>query len=173
MPRPTKLSTQLQAKIVGLVEAGNYPLTAARAAGLSPATLYRWLRDPRPLYRAFRDALDQAEARSEAAAVKKLVASDHRGVLAHLERRFPEHWGKPTQGPSAQAIVAVTSMTAVESLGELLEFSPEELNAMAEIHLARKSGLSMQEWAAERERLGGLYEAFSDEHPAIGLIPED
>lgn len=174
MPRPTKLSPQLQANIVELVKAGNFRQTAAVAAGVSPATLYRWLRDPRPLYRAFRDVLEQAEARSEAAAVEKLVASDHRGAIAFLEHRFRATWGKPAQGSSAQAIVAVSSqLTALESPGELLEFSREELKAMAEIQLARRSGLSLQDWAAESERLRTLYEEFDDEHPALGRNPED
>lgn len=158
-----KLTPERQAKIVELVKAGNYRLTAARAAGISEAAFYRNVKLPR--FRAFRDALDEAEAQSEAAAVERLVASDHRGTIAFLERRFAKHWGKMAQGPTAQAVV-VSQVTAAEISREVVEFSREEMEAATAIFLARRRGMTVQELAAGEERLRGLYEEYDPEHPA-------
>lgn len=40
--RPSKLTPSLQAHLAELLEAGNSMDTAARASGITPATLYRW-----------------------------------------------------------------------------------------------------------------------------------
>jgi hypothetical protein len=55
------------------VRAGNFRETAARYAGIGPATLHRWLRDPRPPYVALRTALDMVEAEVEVEVVANLV----------------------------------------------------------------------------------------------------
>ena len=43
MARPSKLTPELMERIVRAVRAGNYPKVAARAAGISPTTYYRWM----------------------------------------------------------------------------------------------------------------------------------
>lgn len=42
--RPTKLSLEIQERIVSAITAGNYIETAAAFAGISKVTLYKWLR---------------------------------------------------------------------------------------------------------------------------------
>ena len=113
MARPSKLTPELQDKIVALVRAGNYAETAARAAGISENCHYRWLawgddppRDhgkgaPAPKdntrYRAYHEAIRQAEAEAEAEVVvhvRKAVPTDWRAGTEFLRRRFPQKWAR-------------------------------------------------------------------------------
>ena len=43
--RPTKLTPDLQSKMVNLIRAGNYIETASAACGLSKDTFYRWIKE--------------------------------------------------------------------------------------------------------------------------------
>ena len=100
--RKTRLTPEIQAKIVALVKAGHYKRTAAAQAGINERTLYHWYdkgdRDHpnhRKIYGQFRQALDKAEAESEVVLLDKIwqegTARDHLEVLA---RRFPERWAR-------------------------------------------------------------------------------
>jgi hypothetical protein len=94
MPRPTKLTPQVQDAIVLALRAGNYLSVAARANGVSEATLHRWLRDPRRPYRDFARAVEIAIAEGEVIAVALIGKAKHPGVTAKmLARRHPERWG--------------------------------------------------------------------------------
>lgn len=70
---PTKCTSRLIKLIVPLLLAGNYLETAAAALAVDKSTLLRWLRfgeeRPRSIYRKFRDAVLEAQARWEANAV--------------------------------------------------------------------------------------------------------
>jgi hypothetical protein len=79
------------------VRAGNYPEVAARWAGVSAATYYRWRKDPRPPYVAFRAALDMADAECEAMVIGnlfRLSRTSTRATAFILSRRWPEQWAK-------------------------------------------------------------------------------
>ena len=93
--RPPKLTADVVGKILMAVRAGNYPEVAARLAGICPATYYRWNRDPRRPYAAFRAALDMADAECEAMVIgnlAKLSRTSKRAAAFLLERRWPEKW---------------------------------------------------------------------------------
>jgi hypothetical protein len=94
--------------ILMAVRAGNYPEVAARWAGLSAATYYRWCKDPRPPFVAFRAALDKADAECEAMVIGNLVRlsrTSTRAAAFLLERRWPEKWAKSRQlSPEAPAV---------------------------------------------------------------------
>jgi hypothetical protein len=97
MPRPTKLTRQVHDQIILAVRAGSYLSVAAAAAGIGTSTLHRWIADPRPLYRAFRDDVRRAEAEAEVRAVGMIVQAAARApstTLKMLERRHPERWGR-------------------------------------------------------------------------------
>lgn len=64
MTRKTKLTPEVHREIIEALRQGAYEWVAAEAAGISHTTFYRWLKDERPLYRAFRD--DVMRARAEA-----------------------------------------------------------------------------------------------------------
>jgi transposase len=103
MARPTKLTPELQERIVKAVRAGNYAEAAARANGISASTYYRWLQrgalNDSGAYRDFGEAVRQAEAEAEVHAVailRRAMGEDWRAALAYLERRHPGRWRRHT-----------------------------------------------------------------------------
>lgn len=99
MGRPTKLTPELQERIVQAVRAGNHFEAAARSAGIAQSTFYRWLErgaeEDDGAYSDFRAALRRAEAESEVhavAVIRKAMTDDWRAALALIERRYPERW---------------------------------------------------------------------------------
>jgi hypothetical protein len=111
MPRPTKLTDDVQHKIVAAIRAGNCADAAAHSGGISEATYYNWLarggaelahreeggrprRREQP-YVEFRDAIARASATAEVHAVailRKAMSDDWRAAAWYLERRHPERW---------------------------------------------------------------------------------
>jgi hypothetical protein len=79
------------------VRLGSYREVAAAYAGISRATLYRWLGSPRPQFVAFRMAVEQAEAQVEVEVVANLMrlsAKSTRAAEFLLTRRFPDRWSE-------------------------------------------------------------------------------
>lgn len=98
--RPTKLTPQLQRRIVELIRAGNYASVAAAASGIAERTYYDWLargsREHHSIYAEFLQTIKEASARAEVEAVSGVRTAD-RGWQAHmtwLERRYPSRWGR-------------------------------------------------------------------------------
>jgi hypothetical protein len=101
MARPTKLTPEVMDRIVRAVRAGNYPEAAARAAGISPATYYRWMKEgekaSRGIKHDFYEAVRQAEAEAEVeivARIMKAIPDDWRAGMKFLERRHSGRWGR-------------------------------------------------------------------------------
>ena len=67
--RPTKLTPELQAKIVEAIAAGNYIETAAAYAGVNKTTIYDWMRrggrTSKGIYHEFSNAVTRALAQAE------------------------------------------------------------------------------------------------------------
>lgn len=117
MGRPTKLTPEVQDKIVTALRAGNYQETAATYAGVEPRTFYRWMErgennpEDEP-YRQFRQAVEKAKADSEVRDVALIdrAAADGSWQAAawKLERKHPNRWGRVTRteisGPEGQAV---------------------------------------------------------------------
>lgn len=101
MGRPTKLTPDLQARIVAFLGAGAYMETAAAAAGVSKQTLYTWLHrgaeGDRP-YKAFLDAVEKAQGEADIRDLKTIRDAAQAGAWQaaawRLERRHPEQWGR-------------------------------------------------------------------------------
>jgi hypothetical protein len=111
MSRPTELTPELADRIAQLIRAGNWPETAAVAAGGSQRSYYRWMargqkaeeQDQRgrrvrvaeePFWQ-FWQQVKRAERESEAIAVGYLMKSmphTPTAVTTFLERRFPQRW---------------------------------------------------------------------------------
>lgn len=76
MGRPMKLTPQVHHQIVSLVQGGTYITVAARAAGITKSTLYRWLERGKRArsgpYREFWLDLMQASATARATAEVKV-----------------------------------------------------------------------------------------------------
>jgi len=98
--RPTKLTPDLQAKIVEALKAGNYAEVAARHVGIASSTFYDWMKrggegDRR--FSEFSEAIGEAEAFAHARAVTiiaKAMADDWKAAAWYLERKYHDEWGR-------------------------------------------------------------------------------
>jgi len=125
-------------KILMAVRAGNYPEVAARWAGISAATYYRWCKDPRPPYVAFRAAVDLADAECEAMVIGNLVRLSRTSTRAArflLERRWPERWAKPRRLPPEAPADTPTAPPPPQHI-EARMFTISELVASLRAHVA-------------------------------------
>jgi hypothetical protein len=92
----------LRERIMGLIKLGNFPLTAARACGVSEALWYKWLaagREGKQPFQELVEAIKAAEGEAEAVAVGRInaAAKDPRHWTAaawFLERKHPERFSQ-------------------------------------------------------------------------------
>lgn len=96
----TKLTPELQEKILLHLRVGAYVETAAACAGIHKDTFYEWLkkgaRGQQP-YAAFADAVNKAVAESESRDLATILKASTKYWVAaawRLERRFPEKYGR-------------------------------------------------------------------------------
>jgi transposase len=102
MPRPTKLTPEVQEKIVTALRAGNYQETSATYAGISVPTFYGWMdrgrNEPGSIYSEFLEAVEKAKADAEVrdvALIDRAAADGNWQAAAwKLERKFPNRWGR-------------------------------------------------------------------------------
>lgn len=94
-----KWNEKTRERILKAIRAGNYFRSACAYAGISHETFYRWLRRGRNAksgeYRAFFEAVKEAEAAAEVAVVavwKSAIPKDWRAARDFLARRWPERW---------------------------------------------------------------------------------
>lgn len=93
--RPTKRDPDREAKILDYLRLGLHKETAARNAGIHPATFYEWqARIPE-----FADAVEKAVSDAEAILVGKIQKAAGEGknwtaAAWMLERRHPDRWAK-------------------------------------------------------------------------------
>jgi len=136
MARPTKLTADVEEKVVRAIRAGNYPEVAARHAGVHPSTYYRWMErgglggdavedDP---YRHFCAEVERAIADAEAAEVGLIVQAARGGTWQAaawlLEHRFPERWGRTR--PPAQTERTLAPMRSPDERDREIEGLLEE-----------------------------------------------
>ena len=99
--RKTKLTPEVQERIVSAIRAGNYANVAAEYAGIGETTFYRWLQEGREaesgIYRDFREAVKTAEREAEVRAVamvQKAMPYNWTAAMTYLERKHPGRWGR-------------------------------------------------------------------------------
>lgn len=99
--RPTKLTPEVQEKIVQAIRAGAYIETAAAYAGVNKQTLYNWMKRGNQQrsgkYRRFLDAVEKALADAEMRdllIITKAAEVDWKAAAWRLERKFPDRWGR-------------------------------------------------------------------------------
>lgn len=102
MGRPSKLTPERHKRIVDLIEAGNYPETAAGACGVSKTAFYAWMAKGREAksgkYREFWEDVQRAREAAEAelvATVKLAARDDWRAASWMLERTRKGKYSKP------------------------------------------------------------------------------
>lgn len=109
MPAEPTITDEIEAKLVSLIEAGNYPEVAAQAVGIGAATFYRWRKrgreEPGTRLAAFESRIVRAIAIAESGLVGKIADGDGKGIsfgkgkaaLEILQRRFPKRWSAKVQ----------------------------------------------------------------------------
>ena len=102
MGRPTKLTPEVQERIVQALRAGNYQETAAAYAGIGESTFYEWMErgrdEPGSVYSEFVEAVTKAKADAEVRDValidKAATDGSWQAAAWKLERKFPHRWGR-------------------------------------------------------------------------------
>jgi len=114
--RQTKLTPEVQDRIVAALRAGNYQETAAVYGGISVPTFYGWLErgrnEPESAYSEFLEAVEKAKADAEVRDVALIDKAAHDGswqaAAWKLERKFPNKWGRVNRteisGPDGSAV---------------------------------------------------------------------
>ena len=138
MARPTKLTAEVQQKIVEALRAGNYQDSSAAYAGIHEATFHNWMsrgreeerriadgEKPNPKEEAFREffaAVEKARSESEVRNVMYIQRAAQDGTWQaaawFLERSFPRKWGRKDRhehvGDNGDAIKVTVSTTELE-----------------------------------------------------------
>lgn len=132
----TKLTPELQAELIDLIEAGNYIETAAEAVGISTRTWRRWedqgLRGIEP-FASLRLSCARARAKAEAHLARRVAAGDDKGVSFGpakaaawlLERTRPKRYALQVNHKIDEAVEDV--LAAVREV-----CSPEDYAAVCE-----------------------------------------
>ena len=97
----TKLTPELQDRVVQALRVGNYATVAIQYAGISEHTYYEWLvrgeREPGSIYGEFFRAVRKAEADAEVEGVAIIEQAGRKEWQARawlLERKYPYKWGR-------------------------------------------------------------------------------
>ena len=99
--RPSKLTPDVEKKLVDAVRAGNSREAAAKVSGISEATFYNWLSQGREAKRGrfleFLEAIKKAEGEAEQKAMSRIVEAGQKHWQATawwLERKYPNRWAR-------------------------------------------------------------------------------
>lgn len=117
MPRPPKLTPEVQNRIVMAISAGNTRRTAAVYAGIGERTLYTWLARRSGPYEQFRQAIEKAEADAIVATVTLIRQAAQTGTWQAaawwLERMHPGEFGRKDRVKLEVDQAAVAQITDV------------------------------------------------------------
>lgn len=155
----SKLTPELQAKVVQALRAGNYRKAACAFAGISEGTLYRWISDAeadieagrRTRHREFYEAVKRAEAEAEVEAVamiRKAMPDDWKAAAHYLERRHPEAWGRKDSRQEAilAELAAELSMSTAREVVNVLAMFAQKMGldpASPEVKEAGRAALQL------------------------------
>ncbi len=103
--RPSKLTPEIQDKIIQALAIGNYRKDAAEYAGIDATTLHRWMlrgaREKDSACADLRTAVLEAESRAKITAIgsitKAMRNGDWRAAAYWLERKFPHQFSDRSQ----------------------------------------------------------------------------
>lgn len=110
--RDPKLTLERQEQICGAIENGKSVKSAARMAGIHPATVYSWLDkgedQDEGIYADFRDRFVRARGHGEDLYVQSaldlaLEEGDIATLMSMLKQRYPDSWGDVDRGEQSGA----------------------------------------------------------------------
>lgn len=127
----TRLTPELQRRLVVLLRAGNFVEVAVRAVGISRSAYYNWIargeREQSGIYHEFAEEVTAARAQAEcrAVAVISKAAERHWQAAAwFLERSAPERWGKREAPAPRPEPVVLTDEALSERPGQSASSEP-------------------------------------------------
>lgn len=136
--RITKLTPDVQKRIITALEAGNYFETACEAAGISASTGHEWMargrgtsntRPQTELYAQFAEAVERASSKAEIDNLNLINKAARDGTWQAaawwLERRFPNRWGR------TRVELTGADGGAIQHL-DVTKLSDDELRALVE-----------------------------------------
>jgi hypothetical protein len=99
-----KFTKERTDKIIKLIQAGNYAITAAQASGINERTYYNWMEKAKEEeaaenydgeYYQFHQSIKKAENEAEARNVMEIQKDKSwQAKMTWLERKFPQRWGR-------------------------------------------------------------------------------
>ena len=98
--RDTKLTPELQTKVIDYIKNGNYTKTACQAVGISEQTYYTWVKrgkDGESPFVEFLESVERARAEAEVRnvfIVQVAAKKDWRAAMTWLERVNYKDWGR-------------------------------------------------------------------------------
>jgi hypothetical protein len=141
MARPTRFTAERRERFLLALTAGSFPEPAARLAGWSPASMYRYLRLTTSAAVAFRHEVLRVETEVELRLVGTLTQAayrDPRLAMAFLERRFPERWGrKASVAPPLEALEVTKPAAQSADVSSMVMLDPEDAQELVSRILAR------------------------------------
>ncbi|MEU3455661.1 hypothetical protein ABZ671_18970 [Micromonospora sp. NPDC006766] len=149
--RPSKLTPEIADRIIKAVRLGNFLETAAKASGVHPATVYRWLQDadkpgsPRAK-REFRDALSRARAEAEQRMVGAVIKDANGGYVTKRVTRVLRNGDKETE----ETIAGPNGRVALEFLSRAF---PDRWARRSALEVTGAGGGPIQ---VSAERINGL-----------------
>lgn len=96
MARPTKLTDEVEKAICDAIKEGATYAAASEAAGIAYATFNEWMKDARPRFVKFSEAVRQANGEARTELIKQIRShgrKDWRALAWILERRFRDEYG--------------------------------------------------------------------------------
>lgn len=142
MPRPPKLTPEIQNRIVTAISTGNTRKTAAAYAGIGERTLYTWLARKSGPYEQFRQAIEKAEADAEVANVTLIRQAATSGTWTAaawwLERMRPADFGRKDR---VKLEVDQAALAQIADVINRVVTDPDTLDALR----AELSRLSLEE----------------------------
>ncbi len=97
MGRPERLTRERHDRFVQAIRGGSFPEVAARFAGFSPATFYRYMAGATPAHALFRDDVLKAQTELEirlVGIITREALTKPRWAMELLQRRFPARWAR-------------------------------------------------------------------------------
>ena len=127
--RPTRLTPEIQGKIVKALTAGNFRRPAVKWAGVGYRTFLTWMErgldeQPGQIHCDFRRAVEEAECTAEILAVARIMEAGKADVNHYkwyLERKHWQRWGKKD---ATRLIAAMTPGERAAVLKVLLVGTP-------------------------------------------------
>lgn len=174
MARPTKLTPDVQKRLVDAISAGSYFEPACAYAGIAYSTFRTWMErgaqeDGGP-YHDLAVAMAEAEGRAEVRLVgllNKAMPEDWRAIIAFLERRYPARWGRQDRVQAEVAQRTEMTVHGPDEKGDITEYLPVIVQMVTNYEARRR------QWEAEHGGNDAGWEASITDDDNAGWKPAD